>query len=588
MSFVGVFPPAADRVPARLVPVWSDRPGLWLADGWHPGEVRTARHRDAGLLVLGQCFADDARLLADLRRAVDEDRPGSLTRWPGCHTVVVVRDSGVTVLVDQAGQYPVFHRTGGGRVVFGSHGATTAAVAGLPATPDRSTLLAGVFCPDVPALVGDRSVLVGVRRLGGGGVLTVDRSGTRTAATDPVPGSSTTFADGVDELRAALDAAVAARLADGRTVTADFSGGMDSTSLAFLAARHAPGLRLFAYHHPDAPAHDLEHARRYAGDLRLEIVTGTRETLSYQGLFDVAAGDEPDPAAVASARAALRLGRIGAGGLHLGGEGADALLVPPPSYLGDLARHGWWRGLARDVFAASRARNLSPTTVFRRSLTAAGTSTSRALRGLKTRLEHPRPHVVQWLDAISRWPGPGAAALWLTPRARRELAGLADEAARDRARHPVGDMADHTALHDLRTAGAVQRRLVETARPYGVWPHAPFLDADVIRACTRVAAHLKVSVETRKPLLRAAMADRVPDAVFTRRDKGDYTGEDYLGLRVHASTLVRELRRSAVADLDLVDPAAVIEAVDRAGTGAPVPFPVLNRLLGVEVWLRGR
>ncbi|KOX16372.1 hypothetical protein ADK67_40140 [Saccharothrix sp. NRRL B-16348] len=527
---------------------------------------------------------------------MEQRRFDVLGRWSGSYSTVVLHDHGVTVAVDLAGQIPFYHFSAPGRVVVGSTLSLTTAAAGFRGEPDFLAVAARVFCPDVPALVGDRSVVKGVRRLGGGLLLTAaaDARPQVRSGEALLPDPGVTAEDAAMVLRSALTAAVAARVADGRSVSADFSGGADSTSIAFLAARQLSGpLRVFNYHNPLAPAHDLEYAERYArldSRLRLEVVLGRSDTLTYRGLADVVAGDLPDQAAVADARTELRLSRIAAAGglLHLGGEGADALLVPAPSYLADLARRGAVRGLAAQVLAASRDRYVSPSVVLKQLIRTAGTSMPRAFRGLAAQLERPAPQAMQWLDAISWWTGPGAASPWLTERARRELSDVAYDLSRQRDLQPRGvGIADAAALHDLRAAGAVHRRLVETARRHGIWPQAPFLDNDVIRACTKVGAALKVPDERPKPLLRKAMEGLVPAPVFARRTKGNYIGEDYLGVRAAVRSLTAFLSTSHVADLGLVDPEAVIRSVEQAGTGAPAPLPALNRLLGVEVWLRG-
>ncbi|NUT49482.1 MAG: hypothetical protein HOV94_19555 [Saccharothrix sp.] len=596
---VVVWPPSPGRptgLPSGVEEVWPDRPGLWRTGGWHVGEFRTVRYRDAALLVLGHCFAEEERLVADFRGAVEQRRFDLLGRWPGSYSTVALHDLGVTVAVDLAGLFPFYCFSAPGRLVVGSTLSLTTAAAGLRREPDFLAVAARVFCPDVPALVGDRSVVEGVRQLGGGLLLTTaaDARPRVRVGEALLPDPGVTAEEAAVELRSALTAAVAARVADGRPVTADFSGGADSTSVAFLAEPHlSRPLPVFNYHNPLAPAHDLEYAERYARlnpRLRLEIVLGRADTLPYGGLGDVVAGDLPDQAAVADARTELRLGRIAAAGgrLHLSGEGADALLVPAPSYLADLARRGAVRGLAGQILTASRDRYVSPAVVLRRSIRTAGTSMPRALRGLAAQLEHPAPRPVRWLDAISWWAGPGDASLWLTARTRQVLS----EAAYDLSRRPglrsrgVG-IADAAALHDLRAAGAVHRRLVERARGHGIWPQAPFLDNDVVRACTRVDAALKVPDGRPKPLLREAMEGLVPAPVFARRTKGNYIGEDYLGVRVAMRSLTAFLSTSCVADLGLVEPGAVIRSVEQAGAGAPAPLPALNRLLGVEVWLRG-
>ncbi|SDP40145.1 albusnodin/ikarugamycin family macrolactam cyclase [Lentzea jiangxiensis] len=589
-GIIGVFPararPAA--VPADAEAVWPDIP-LWTVGQWHAGEFRTARHNDTAVIVLGQCLANDDELA---RAAAEFVRIEHLTTWPGSYTVVVAKPDKLVAAVDLAGQYPLYHRPTEGGVVLSSLLSRVNAVAGARDVPHLPSLAAQIYFPHVPQLAHGRSALAGVDQTGGGETLRIGLDGTlrTSAAVIATPEPSLPLETAAGELREALDLAIRLRVEAGARVTSDFSGGLDSTSLAFLAARHTP-LHVFTYHHPNAPAGDLVHARRFASlDSRLwhEVVTGDGGTLTYQRLADP--GDVPDAASTAYARTRLRLDRVAASGseIHLTGEGADALLVPAPAYLADLARRGSRRMLAQHVLRSGRHRRVSPASVLCRSVRTAGTSLAGALTGLAARVERGEHHTASWLDAISWCPGPGVESTWMTTATRGDLAGLCRDAAARRGSVPDGfGIADLIALDEVRTAGAFHRQLIDTARAHGVWSHAPFLDHAVIRACTRASAFQRADPEGLKPLLRLAMADLVPPEVLRRREKGNYIREDIQGLAANVSSLAKLIATSRVAEAGLVEPSAVIDSLHRAAAGGPPLFPALNRLLGVESWLRG-
>ncbi|MFB6951143.1 asparagine synthase-related protein [Streptomyces niveus] len=557
--------------------------------------------------MLGQCLCDDDRLRRTALRALSSGGPDELTRLPGSYLCLVIRHEALTAYVDAAGQYPLFFRDTGARLVFGTRPVSVADAAGARRRPDTAVLAAGIFCPGAPSLTGERSVVAGVSKVGGGQALRrtargkVERWVHEPLETDP--GAS--LARSAEALRDALETAVRLRVAGKEQVSADFSGGLDSTSLAFLTLRHRLGpLPVTTYRGAASACDDLVHAERFARldpRLRMEVVTGTRETLTYQGLGDRAGGaghdsDEPDPAVVALARSRLRLdqvARLGAG-VHLGGEGGDALLVAPPGYLAALARPERLRQLAKESRVLARARQEAPSAVAARAVGLARTPLATALRRLADGFERRATGGtgragagdVGWLDAIAWWPEPGSETGWLTRAASTELAGLAREAAGSAGRTAGWRAGDLTALDNVRTSGAVQRQLSEMARPFGVWPQAPFLDSDVIRACAALPAHLRAAPPAFKPLLGAALADLVPAPVLARRTKGDYGDEDYQGARACAHELRGLLVDSRLAELGVVEPSAVVAALDRAVMGLRVPFPALNRLLAAEIWLR--
>jgi asparagine synthase (glutamine-hydrolysing) len=583
-GLIGVFP-GPNEAAAPYLRMWGP---------WRPGELRVVTASGGQLVVVGQCLADERNLRADFRQALATDRLDLVTRWPGSYLAVVVRADDLTAYTDLAGQYPLHYRSVGGRTVLGTHAEATARAAGLRVEPDLVTLAAQVFCPSVPMLTRDRSVVAGVTRLGGGQALALTRGGGRATWTYETlaPDADVSFADAADALRDALDRAVRLRARSTRQLTADFSGGLDSTSVAFLAVRHRTSLPVFTYHQPDVPADDLAHAVRYASldsRLRPHIVQGTDETLPYQGLDRIVVGSLPDPGAVVRAKSRALLRQIAATGtgVHLGGEGADALLVAPPGYLADLARRGSQRRLRQECRELARTRRVSPAKVLARANQLSMTSANQALHLLADRLERPVDRCVEWLDAIAWWPQPGAESCWLTPWMRRELAELVRGAATGPDAAEGLGVADHAAVGELRTAGAVQRQLDEQGRELDVWPQAPFLDNDVIRACLQLQACRRANPLVLKPLLGTALAGLVPEPVLARQTKGNYSAEDYRGARLAAGELRNRVARLRFVDLGVVDRAPVLRSLGKAIDGLPAPFPAFNRLIGADLWLHG-
>ncbi|MFI5972618.1 albusnodin/ikarugamycin family macrolactam cyclase [Streptomyces sp. NPDC051452] len=598
-AIAGLWPPESE-LPAPASEVWPAEPRLWSWGAWYDGELRTVACPQARILAVGQCLADPGRMRADLARSVRDGDWERTTRWPGAYLLLVLENGGrLTAYTDLAGQFPLYYARHGDRTIVSTLATAVAALAGRREDIDALALAAHIVCPGVPELTSDRTAFAAVRRLGPGEALRIDpATNTPTRWTYASPGpdgdmdGDASFDESAGLLRASLTQAVALRTRGASRITSDFSGGMDSTSLAFLTADAArTPLDAFVYHHPTAPAGDLEHALRYAADttaIRLHVTRGSDATLPYADLKARGTADQPDPATAAVARLRLRLADIASGGygVHLTGEGGDALLGAPPAHLGEVPGAGGPRRLAQDAMAFGRLRRVSPARVAHLALRLARTPLDRALRDLAAQLERPLPRPPQWLDAIAWWPPPGVEATWLTARARRDLAELAAErAAHARRDGPGPGPGTRAALCELRNSAAVHRQLADMARPFGVWAQAPFLDGDVVRACMSLPVPRKADPFTVKPLLRAALAGAVPDAVLNRRTKGDYAAEGYLGVRRAATDLRARLARSPLADLGVVEPTRIVAALDGAVNGLAAPFPALDRLLGTDVWL---
>ncbi|MFC4055948.1 asparagine synthase-related protein [Actinomadura syzygii] len=591
-SASGILPPLAGS------PVWDDVPGVRLYGGWRPEEVIRVRHPSARLLVAGHRLADAGTVAADFRAAMESGDPDRLTGRFGACLILIVRlprpggppyACEFQARTDLAGQFPLYSSGRARETVVGTHPNLVAEAHGRAFDP--LSFAGRIACPHVMPLWGDRSPYEDVTRLPSGTWMHIAASG-RQATSSGSAHELVSLDEGARELRAALDEAVRLRCAgatESEPVSADLSGGLDSTSVAFLAARHAAApVEAVTYHHPAVPAADLAEASRSAAldsRLRPAVVHGTDDTLPYQALGEPAVFGEPAPGALAWRRSALRLQHAATvrARLHLTGEGADALLGAAPSYLAELARPGSARRFAAHCARQARLRHTSAFGLAVRARRTAASSPAEALSALAATLTRPpEPGAFGWPDGVAWWPVAPEALRWLTPRARADLADLAGGSAVPGVRS-AADMAART---ELRHSADTQRHLRELGAGLGVAVHAPFLDDAVVAACLRVPASAKVAPDAFKPLLARAVHGLVPGEVLSRRTKGDYTGEDYRGARRAAAAIRGLLTGSRLADLGIVDPAAVGRTVDRLLAGVEVPLGSLNALLATEAWLR--
>lgn len=576
-------------------------PLVQLYGKWPDSEFSCHHHRNAILLVFGHCLATAQRRTAEFAAAANRGDFGCVADWPGSYTAIIVHKKTVTAYSDLAGQFPIYYTEKCGQVLAGSDPAVLAVH--HQRQPDPVTAAIHIACPAVLPLWSTRTPYFGVERLPGGGVLWIYSGRAHVDSVPlPLPVPGRTLSEGAGRLRAALADSVHARCG-GQQVSSDFSGGLDSTSIAFLAAgcsQHP--VTSVVYHQPLAPAADLYDATRHANlkpHIRLAVVRGTIGTLPFCELADalrdrkpldaaVPPAAEPSPGLLASRRSLLRLAAASSSGsqLHLTGEGGDAVLMSAPSYLASLARPGSVHTLLRHCGAYARLRYLSPTRLASQAVRLARTAPDTSLHRLAAELNNPSGRPADWPALISWWPPTGEAAGWLTPRMRRCIAEIAADPATARTIPAGAGPADLAALTDLRRSGEAQRHLRELARPSGLPVHAPFLDSAVIRAALSVPAATRADPWSYKPLLRSAMRGLVPDEVFRRRTKGDYSGEAYYGAREASGALRALLRDSRLAALGVIEPAAAGATLDRMVAGIAVPLGPLSTLLATEVWLR--
>ncbi len=587
---------AAEAISCGIIRV-GDEDAPSGGDGAPGGGARPGRdfsrqvHGDVSLLITGHCLLDGAARAAALADAVREGDLGQVAAWPGAYSAVVLCRGDVTAYADLSDQFPLYYAQRGAEILIAADPRALAAAHGRG--PDPLAAAMHIACPAVLPLWQGRSPYAAVSRLPGGAVLRARPGSVRVQlAAAPLPVAGRSLAEGAGLLREALVRAVGTRSA-GRQVSADFSGGLDSTTVAFLAAASArPPVAAVTYHQPLAPAGDLPYAARFAAldeRLRLMVVEGTEHTLPFAGAASQVAASEPHPGWLAAGRSLARLtaARESGARLHLTGEGGDAILLPAPSYLATLVRRGKPLTLLRHSGAYARLRQAAPAALAAQAVRLAGTTAQRALSGLAGELAGPAVPAGRWTDFIAWWPPAGVAASWLTVPVRRQLAEAAADPATARALPPGAGPADLAALTGVRRSGVAQRQLRELAGPLGLEVHAPLLDSAVIRAALSVPAPVRASPWTYKPLLGAALGGLLPAEVLDRRSKGNYSAEQYAGVRAALPALRAQLRDSRLAALGVIEPGAVTAVLDRMAAGLAVPLGPLNMLLATECWLRG-
>ncbi|HEU5157536.1 MAG TPA: asparagine synthase-related protein [Streptosporangiaceae bacterium] len=605
-----------DALPGR--PIWPDLPWLRVYGRWRPEQLRTAEFRGHRLLVLGHCLAGAHRMEEQLRAVVDGGSLDGLAEWPGAYIVLLARGTtaptaptasiastastastapaiGRELLVrtDLACQFPVYVSAAPGETLVGTH---PDVIAGLHRrAPDPVTAAARIACSHVLPMWEHRSAYAGVRRLPGAAFVRLRPDGIEAAPpARPTPGP-VSLAEGGAALRGLLGEAVGLRCQagdeSGPGTGVDLSGGLDSSTVALLGARFsASPVLAVTYHHPRAPAGDLDDALYFAGlDQRLRhvVVHGTADTLPYQDMLGAPRDPEPAAGAIAWRRSLLRLERAKGTRRYLTGEGGDAVLSAAPAYLADLARPRTARAFVRHCLLRGRRHDFSALRLGARAARVAATGARPALIRLSRGLPRSGGHTLDWSDGVAWWPVSGEAVGWLTPSTRRTLAELAADPA-TAATIPAGrTAAEQATLTELRHSGDAQRHLRELGHRIGVDVHAPYLDDLVVRACLRVRPAARMDPEASKPLLAAALRGVLPDALFVRGTKGDYTREEYLGARRAAAALRRLVIDSRLADLGVLEPAAVLRSIDRLIAGCAVALGPLRQALATEVWLRG-
>jgi len=421
---------------------------------------------------------------------------------------------------DRLGKKPLYYRHDGQRLTFGSELKAFYAHGGVPRRLDREALVQYLAVEYVPA---PRSILAGVSKLPAGHVAVFDARGLsmRRYWELPAPnGDSISAEEAGEELVRRLDRAVAKRLVADVPVGVFLSGGIDSTSITALAARHKKPLSTFSIGFSEASFDESPFAslaaERLGTEHHGEVLNGT----ACLDLLPEAVASLDEPFADPSILPTLLLSRFTRRHVKvaLAGDGGDELFAGYDPFLAHRPAHLLAK-LPNAMFAAMRtAARLLPSAQTNMSLEF---RIKQLLRGVSA---HPSLRHQAWIGSFMPAELERLLAPELRPLATEEVAfrAVLDEARRSSmAGVPTGSIDE--ALRFYATRYLVDDILVKADRASmaaSLEVRAPFLDTDVVEFAARLPWRLKLSLTKTKVLMKRALAGLVPEEILRRPKKG--------------------------------------------------------------------
>lgn len=547
---------------------------------WHSAKtgVRVVTHGAVSAVVAGVCRGDD-REVSHVASAVAAGRTEAITSMGGSYWMAVHdadRQRSV-VAGDLAGVRGIFTALTG-------QGPAWATDAKLLATrmnrgPDLELLAAQITIGSSEHWP-HRSVWTGIQQVPAGRALVLDEGVARTIDVRPRP-DGRLMEEGADEVGAAVWSAVQdyARQA-GPRVSADLSGGLDSSTVVIAAAGESQIVAV-TYGGELSDEEDTRLARQVAAYVGAEhhVSAGGLATATY-ARWPTAVPHAPVlPVSSYALDADYLPPARGVSPVHLTGHGGDVVLESSTAAWTALAQDGQTRRARAAVTAQARKINQAPGPLWQ--------AVKAAARG--------RPYALcRAAEAVAAgrmlgeglgvwtWCPVGQATQWLTPYGRQVVATMLDESGRTVGDVQAGDWEDWAAL---RYNGGALRDSAPLFAEHGVFQVAPLLDNEVVTACLRIGADERRRPGVYKPLLGMARPD-LPGWLTGRQSKGHFTPLLYAGLRARRQELHRLIDASPLVEYGLIDPMAVHTALDAAaeGIGRP-PLPALENFLITSWWL---
>ncbi|MDH6492175.1 lasso peptide isopeptide bond-forming cyclase [Streptomyces sp. SAI-127] len=561
----------------------SGRP--WLVGHWHDDEVVTANTGTAAVALVGCCpiEADDLRRrIARLRDLAELD---ALARsLPGSFHLVGALDGQVRVQGTASGLRLVFHAEIDGVRVAASRADTLAAVLGLE--PDVEELAVRLLWP-APYPLFETSLWRAVTAVPPQDAVVVAADGRTVRHTrwwtpaEPIR----PLAEAAPQIRKVLEEAVGARTRQGGVVSCDLSGGLDSTSVCFLADRSPARVVASTWPGRDPADTDLywaEQAASHLPDVEHVIWDADDSPLVYEDLLGIDdLLDEPTIGVMDRSRVLHHLPGLAARGsrLHLTGIGGDHV-----AWCSEASYHRLLR--TRPLFALRQLRGFRALWQWPLGGTVRALADSRPygkwLADAARQLRDPMP------TSVATGLGWGMAPRlfdWVTPEAERMARrALLKAATTASPLHP--DRGLHTDLEQIRSCTRVIRQWDWMAARAGLPMASPFFDDRVIEACLAVRPSERVTPWRYKPVLSAAMSGIVPEACLRRTNKATASMDASNGLREHRAELLALWEGSRLEELGLVDGAELRHLVRRPASRG-LSDAILYSTIAAEVWLRG-
>ncbi|WP_432972003.1 asparagine synthase (glutamine-hydrolyzing) [Dactylosporangium sp. CA-233914] len=471
--------------------------------------LRAGLRRDGHRLV-SRC---DTEILPHL---YERDGPGFPARLRGMWGLAVWDGARRRAVVsrDRLGIKPVYYARAGDLLLFGSELKCLLA-SGLVSTElDYEAidvyLALGFFA-------GPGTPLRAVRKLPPGCTLVVEDGDVRVEPywhyPEPTPDHAMTLDDAAAGLLERLDDAVRMRLMSDVPLGAMLSGGLDSSLITALMARHhSEPVKTFSIgFREDGAANELADARFVAGVLGAEHHDVELSYVDDQVDLEDLVWHLDEPVADLSALGFLAVSQLAARHVTvaLSGQGADELL-------GGYTKHraariaGAWRRLPRglDGLPALVARH-GPHRTRRAAATLAARTPAERLLAASGRVDE------RLRGELFRGPlgGPPSGA------AARAVAALTADLTADHDGDPLA-----TALYldgRLALVDDMLQYFDRTSMAHSLEVRVPFLDHHVVEFCATIPSRLKVSarLET-KHVLKHAARGLVPDRIVDKRKLG--------------------------------------------------------------------
>ena len=372
-----------------------------------------------------------------------------------------------------------------------------------------------------------------------------------------------------------------------KTFSSDLSGGVDSACIVYLMRRIAERLVLFHAESDERENSDTKWAGHIAIDTQIKLYklpsvgkNGKRFAVDEAYLY----GNVPDAPLLwgdteGYVSEMLSLLKGNNSHVHLIGIGGDELFTPMEATPWSIVRQENMIGsliyaikygllMRRPFFSC--IKDLCDDTTLQKEL-------STSIRNGFAQMGDANPRQMTWSENV-------IIPTWMTQEARSAAQKHTEQLLKARFPDFDSDRSRFQALQSLVFQKKIFAQIVQTAGDEINW-YAPFLNPMLIRVALTLPSKTSISNVRTKPMLYETLKGLVPSEVFTRGEKGDYSGALYDGYRVAAATYRGKIQDFELAKMGIVD-ASLLNGDLSMPTARFERIDFFMRFCNLERWVR--
>lgn len=569
--------------------IWEYFNPLWVCGAWAESELILINEDSINLAILGKCLAPKIRVIELFRSSIKDKNYSNLTQLPGNYNIVVNDKDDTYIFTDLAGLRPVFYATYRSFIIYSSLSVSVKQLIG--AEINYHWLALSLICPGTVEMTQNISPFFKVHTVPPGHFLKISSEQISCKKYWGGIKEQSDLSKAVQRFREQLITAVELRVSSYANITSDLSGGMDSTSLAILAAKRlaVQGRDLHTITLGSTSSNEYEdvsyarHAASFFPNITPLILESHEFPTPFSNLDQIPLTDAPASIVNTIARFQYVMKIIKSKGsqLHFSGEGGDAVLLAPYSYLADLILRFQIGRFIQHSYGWARVWGLSPTAILSSAVVLSATSYCHWLSQQAQQLtSNIKPN-----QQILGWSIPPSSASWYTREAIEMAATDMQEYATTAL--PFGVYpGQHSSIVGIYLMGQFARVEQQMGETCGVNLDFPYLDSLVVDASLQTRAEERTNPFIFKPLLQKALIHEVPKSILNRNTKGRYTAEVFKGIQQNIDVIKQLFQTSQLADIGLIDSRKFYAAIEQLALGLQIETGAFSTTIAVEFWLR--